>query len=120
MCLVRCSMITNENDFLGMLIKNMNEKHEVHHSKAMKLSGLDDEFYRDLCVSLKDKGYIYTDSECVTLRLSGIRHYESVPKVIKKSVFRSAVFTVKIFFEILVGIIIAVTAAFLVYHFGWQ
>lgn len=113
-------MITNENEFLGMLIKNANEKHEVHHSKAMKLSGLDDEFYLELCKSLKEKGFIYTDSEFITLTLSGIQHYESIPKKVGKSLSRSAKFTVKLFLEILVGAVIAVVSAFLIYHFGWQ
>lgn len=112
-------MVTNENEFLGMLINNADKKCEIHHSKAMKLSGLDDEFYLELCKSLKQKGFIRTDSEFITLTLSGIQHYDSIPKKIGKSISRSAKFTANLFLEIFIGIIIAVIGAFLIYHFGW-
>lgn len=69
-------MIT-EKEFLKLLVENMNEKHEVHHSKAMELSGLDDDFYLDYCKSLKRKDYIRTDSEFITLTALGVQSIQS-------------------------------------------
>lgn len=113
-------MITNENEFLAMLVKNANNKHEIHHSKAMKLSGLDDEFYLELCKSLKQKGFIQIDSEFITLTLSGMQNVTFTSDKIGKAVSWSAKFTVKLFLEIFIGIVIAAVSAFLIYHFGWQ
>lgn len=113
-------MITNENKFLSMLVKNMDNEHKIHHSKAMGLSGLNDEFYLEICKSLKSKGYIYTDTEFITLTLSGIQNCEFSSKSTKKFISWLTVFTVKKLFEVIGGIAVAVIAAFIIYHFGWQ
>lgn len=113
-------MITNENEFLSMLVKNMDNEHKIHHSKAMELSGLNDEFYLEICKSLKSKGYIYTDAEFITLTLSGIQNCKSSSKSTKKFLSWLTVFTAKKLFEIIGGIAVAVIAAFIIYHFGWQ
>lgn len=113
-------MITNENEFLGLLIKNMNDKHECYHSKSIPLSGLDDISYMNYCKSLKQKGYIATDAECVYLTQQGIASYTPPVQKIADSVLKTSKFTLKTFLEILVGVVVAVLAAFLIYHLGWE
>lgn len=66
-------MVANENEFLKLLIENMNGKHEIHHTKAMEMSGLNDDLYLGYCKRLKAKGYIIIDNEFITLTALGLQ-----------------------------------------------
>lgn len=49
-------MVKNENDFLGLLIENVNLENEINQDTFMKLTELNFGTYRQYLVSLKHKG----------------------------------------------------------------
>lgn len=70
---------------------------------------------------LKNKKYINQDLSNVYMTDIGRSVCkEMIPKKIKKSIFDFSKFSLKLFWEIIIGIIVAVVAAYIIYHFGWQ
>ena len=114
-------MITNENDFLGLIISCADDNHDCNAIEVIKKSGMSDIDCLQFINSLQAKGLTeLIDTETIHIYPQAYEAYVSTSKKVKDSFVKTSKFTFKTLFEIIIGIIVTVVAAFLIYHFGWQ
>lgn len=111
-------MVKNGNDFLGLLIENVNSENEINQDTFMKLTELNFGTYRQYLVSLKHKGYVYSDISVVSPNELGRRKYLSNSQKVKKKLFYFSKLSLKFFVGIFSGIIIAIVSALVIWYFG--
>ena len=111
-------MIQNENDFLGVLINCADKNHDCDISDVLNESDID---CLPFIKSLESKTLIKTlDFETIHIYPPAYEAYVAPTQEIKKSLFETSKFTLKTILEIIVGIVITVAGAFIIYHFGWN
>lgn len=110
-------MITNENDFLGLIISCANEKHNCKAIEVVEKSGMSDIDCLPFIKSLEAKELIkMTSTTNIHVYPHAYEVYEPISKKVKKSVLKTSKFTFKTLLEILVAVLIA----FIIFCFGWN
>ena len=114
-------MITKD-DVLKAIVDCQKPNGRTDYRDIMDKLKIDDISLLPSLKELKELGYIVQTQEDVTVTSLGMSAYKDLKpsKAIKKSVYNFSKFTLQRFIDILVGIIIGVSVAYLVYHFGWQ
>lgn len=111
-------MVKNENDFLGLLIENVNSENEINQDTFIKLTELNLEIYQDYLNLLEYKGYIYSDVSVISPTELGRKKYLSNSQKAKKKLFYFSKLSLKFFVGIFSGIIISVVSALIIWYFG--
>ncbi len=105
--------IKDENDYLGLLIKNMRSDKYVDYSKIFPY--LDEFNIISFNNSLQSKGWIYTThNEGLYLTTVGINNYISL----KDHICNFLIFLLKFVMSFLSGILSGVAIAFFVFKLG--
>lgn len=112
-------MIANENDLLGVIINNVNDKNECGHSKIVKSAGIDWDSYSVLVKSLEQKHCIRADSECVLLLSIGRNNYISKKRRFASWILKMLVLTIKELFVFLSGVASGLIVSYFAWKFGW-
>ena len=114
-------MITNENDFLGLMIKFKNEDDTCPVGKLIKESGMSDLQCLSFLRSLAEKGLIkYLDTETYLINPIAYSVYQSPIKKVKQSLFRFTKFTLQRLIDFLIGVATGVVVAIVTQHFFGQ
>lgn len=114
-------MITNENDFLGLLISNADDKHNCNAWTIVKKSELQDIDCLSFLKSLEAKELIkMTSTTNIHIYPQGYEAYVSTPKKAKKLILKSSEFTLNKILEVIIGVIIAVVTAGILIYLGWN
>lgn len=114
-------MITNENDFLGLIIKCKNENGTCSVGKILSESGMTDMQCLPFLKSLSGKGVITKiDTETYLINPIAYSIYQSPMKKITKSFYNFTKFSLQRVIDILVGVAIGIVVACVAHHFGWQ
>lgn len=114
-------MITNENDFLGLIISCADESHNCKAIDVVHKSGMSDIDCLPFIKSLEQKNLIkMTSMSTIHVYPQAYEAHVSTSKKVANSVQKASKFTLKTIFEITVGVIVAAIAAFIIYYFGWQ
>lgn len=114
-------MITNENDFLGLMIKCKNNEDICHVGKVIEQSEMTDIQCLSFFKSLSDKGYIKNlDLETYQINPIALSMYQSPAKKTAKSIFKLSVSFLKFIITYILGIISGLVIAYLTHKFGWQ
>lgn len=114
-------LITNENDFLGILMKCKNEHNICNISDVFKESNMTDIQCLPFLKSLASKGII-TGLDLSTYQINPIAFsvYESPKKKVTKSFFKLSVSFFKFLLTYILGIVSGLIIAYLTHKFGWQ
>lgn len=114
-------MISNENDFLGLIIKCKNSNDTCSIGKILNESGMTDVQCLAFLKSLSNKG-ILTKIDLETYLINPIAYsvYQSPTKKITKSFYNFTKFSLQRVVDILVGVAIGIIVACVAHHFGWQ
>lgn len=114
-------MITNENDFLGLIIKCKNENDACSVGKILSESGMTDMQCLPFLKSLSGKGVITKiDTETYLINPIAYSVYQNPMKKVKKSFYNFTKFSLQRAVDILVGVAIGIVVAYVTYHFGRQ
>lgn len=114
-------MITNENDFIGIMIKCKNEKDICNIGKIIELSGMTDMQCLPFIQSLSTKGIIQKiDLESVQINPIAYSIYENPKKKAVKSFLKLSVSFLKFVITYILGIVSGLIIAYLTHKFGWQ
>lgn len=114
-------MITNENDFLGIMIKCKNDKDICHVREVIEQSNMTDVQCLSFFMSLSDKGIIKRlDLETYQINPIAFSLYQSPKKKVAKSAFKLSVSFLKFVLTYILGIISGLVIAYLAHKFGWQ
>ena len=114
-------MITNENDFLGLIISCADEKHNCNAIDVVEKSGMSDIDCLPFINSLEAKELIkMTSMTIIHVYPQAYELHMTTTKKVKSSISKTSKFTFKTLLEIIVGIIITVIAGGIIYYFGWQ
>ena len=113
-------MITNENDFIGVMMKCKNENDICNVGKIIEISGMSDMQCLPFIQSLTAKGIIQkVDLESVQLNTVAYSIYESPKKKVGKSFLKLSVSFLKFVITYILGIISGLIIAYLTHKFGW-
>lgn len=114
-------MITNENDFIGIMMKCKNEKDICNIGKIIELSGMSDMQCFPFIQSLNAKGIIQkVDLESIQINPIAYSIYESPKKKAGKSFLKLSVSFLKFVITYILGIVSGLIIAYLTHKFGWQ
>lgn len=111
-------LVTNENDFLGLLIKHKNADDTFSINKILKETEMTALQCRPFLISLSDKGII-NGIDLETFQINPIAYsvYQSPVKKAKKSFFNFTVFSLQRLLDFLVGVGTGVVVACITKHF---
>ena len=114
-------MITNENEFLGILIKCKNQENCCNVSKVAETAKMDLMDCRPFLMSLEKKGII-EGMDLETFRINPIAFsiYEIPQKKAGKSFLKLSISLLKFIITYILGIISGLVIAHLAHKFGWQ
>lgn len=114
-------MITND-DVLKAIVDCKKPNGRTDYADVMEGLNIDDISLLPFLKELNSLGYIMQTSEDITVTSLGMIAYNDLKptKVIKKSVYNFSKFTLQRLVDILMGVVIGVVVAYIVYHFGWQ
>lgn len=112
-------MIT-ENDVIKAIVECKKSDNTTNYIDVCRKLNIDDLTLFPFVNSLKEKGYIQSDLSQIYVTSLTMSLYENLSAKNKKLFYNFSKFTLKIFLEILIGIIVTVIASFIIYHFGWQ
>lgn len=112
-------MVTEE-DVIKAIVQCKKEDNSSDYFDVCNELNIDDLMLINFIKSLNAKGYIHSDLEKIYVTSTTMSVYNKILKKQKPLLFNFTKFTLKIFYEIIIGIIITVLAAFIIYHFGWQ
>ena len=111
-------MITNENDFLGLMIKYKNSDDTCPVGKILKNSEMTDLQCLPFFRSLSDKGIItFLDTETYQINPIAYSVYQSPAKKVGKSLFHFTKFTLERLIDFLIGVATGVVATYITQHF---
>lgn len=114
-------MITNDNDFLGLIISCANENNDCDVMDVINKSGMSDIDCIPFIKSLTGKGLVeMISTQALHVYPQAHNVYISPKQERKDLVLKSSKSTMKVIIEIIVGVAIVVVAAYLVFHFGWN
>lgn len=113
-------MVTNENDFIGIMMKCKNEKDICNVGKIIELSGMTDIQCLPFIKSLTAKGIIQ-QIDLESIQINPIAHsiYESPQKKAGKSFLKLSVSFLKFMITYILGIVSGLIIAYLTHKFGW-
>lgn len=113
-------MVTNENDFIGIMMKCKNEKDICNVGKVIELSGMTDIQCLPFIKSLTAKGIIQQiDLESIQVNPIAYSVYESPQKKAGKSFLKISVSFLKFVITYIFGIASGLIIAYLTHKFGW-
>lgn len=113
-------MVTNENDFIGIMMKCKNEKDICNVGKVIELSGMTDIQCLSFIKSLTAKGIIQQiDLESIQVNPIAYSVYESLQKKAGKSFLKLSVSFLKFVITYILGIASGLIIAYLTHKFGW-
>ena len=113
-------MVTNENDFIGIMMKCKNEKDICNVGKIIELSGMTDIQCLPFIKSLTAKGIIQQiDLERVQVNPIAYSVYESPQKKAGKSFLKVSVSFLKFVITYILGIASGLIIAYFTHKFGW-
>ena len=113
-------MVTNENDFIGIMMKCKNEKDICNVGKVIELSGMTDIQCLPFIKSLTAKGIIQQiDLESIQVNPIAYSVYESPQKKAVKSFLKLSVSFLKFVITYILGIASGLIIAYLTHKFGW-
>ena len=114
-------MITNENKFLGLLIKCKNENDICNITEVIQKSEMSDVQCMSLIQSLCEKGMVkYIDLSNLQINPIAYSTYQSPQKKVGKSFLNLSVSFLKFIVTYVLGIISGLIIAYLTHKFGWQ
>ena len=114
-------MITNENEFIGLLMKFKNNNDICSISKVIELSGMTDIQCSPFIKSLSDKGIIkQIDLDNIQINPIAYSTYESRKKKAGKSFLKLSISFLKFVITYVLGIISGLIIAYFAHKFGWQ
>lgn len=114
-------MITNENDFIGVMMKCKNEQDICDVMKIIELSGMSDMQCLTFIQSLSSKGIIRSvDTQYIQINPIAYSVYESPKKKAGKSFLKLSVSLLKFVVTYILGIISGLIIAYFTHKFGWQ
>lgn len=114
-------MITNENDFLGLIISCADEKHNCEAIEVVKKSEMSDIDCLPFLKSLEAKELIkMTSTTNIHIYPQGYEAYASTPKKAKRLILKSSELTLNKILEIIIGVIIAIVTAGILIYLGWN
>lgn len=114
-------MITNENDFLGIMMKCKDENGICNVREIIELSGMTDIQCLPLIQTLLDKGII-TRIDFSSYQLNPIAYsvYQSPAKKAGKSFLNLSISLLKFIVTYVLGIVSGLIIAYVAHKFGWQ
>lgn len=113
-------MVTNENDFIGIMMKCKNEKDICNVDKIIELSGMTDIQCLPFIKLLTAKGIIQQiDLESIQVNPIAYSVYESPQKKAGKSFLKLSVSFLKFVITYILGIASGLIIAYLTHKFGW-
>jgi hypothetical protein len=117
-------MITNENDFLALIISCTDEKYDCKAIDVVRKSGMRDIDCLPFFKSLETKGLIkMTSTNKIHVYPQGYEVNKVQSNKIKNLIDKASKFTPKSIKDIIVatiaGIIAGIVTAFIIYHLGW-
>lgn len=114
-------MITNENDFIGLMIKCKNANDTCSVGKLLNESGMTDIQCLSFLKSLSEKEII-TKIDLETYQINPIAYsfYKSQSNKIVNSFYNFTKFSLQRIIDIIIGVAIGIIVAFVANHFGWQ
>lgn len=113
-------MITNENDFIGIMMKCKDEQDVCNVSEIIKRSGMTDLQCLSFIQSLSKKGIIQTiDFGNVQINPIAYSIYESPKKKAGKSFLKFSVSFLKFALSYVLGIFSGLIIAYFTNKFGW-
>lgn len=114
-------MITNENDFLGLLISCADENNDCKPSEVFEKSGMSDIDCLPFIKSLQAKELTKTmDTETIHIYPQAYQAYVSPVQKAGKSVVKASKFTFAKIVEIIVAVIGGLVIAYFIFRFGWN
>lgn len=113
-------MITNENDFIGIMMKCKNEQDVCDMRKIIELSGMTDMQCLPFIQSLSEKQIVRVLDTCY-IQINPIAYsiYESPKKKAGKSFLKLSISLLKFVITYILGIISGLIIAYLTHKFGW-
>lgn len=113
-------MVTNESDFIGIMMKCKNEKDICNVGKVIELSGMTDIQCLPFIKSLTAKGIIQQiDLESIQVNPIAYSVYESPQKKAGKSFLKLSVSFLKFVITYILGIASGLIIAYLTHKFAW-
>lgn len=114
-------MITNENDFIGIMMKCKNEQDICDVRKIIELSGMTDMQCLPFIQSLSAKNIIRGLDTCY-IQINPIAYsiYESPQKKAGKSFLKLSISFLKFVITYILGIVSGLIIAYFTHKFGWQ
>lgn len=112
----------SENDVLKSIIKHKKPNGNTDYSDVMNELSIDDVSLMTFVKVLKQKGYITTTMEDITITPLGLSAYKEIKPIRKarKSIYNLSKFTLQRLIDILIGIVIGIVVSYITYHFGWN
>lgn len=113
-------MVTNENDFIGIMMKCKNEQDICDVRKIIELSGMTDMQCLSFIQSLSSKKIIRGLDTCY-IQINPIAYsiYESPQKKAGKSFLKLSVSFLKFIITYILGIVSGLIIAYFTHKFGW-
>ena len=105
-------MIKNENDLLGILIKNKDQNNMVEINLLKSIADIDQFSLQELISRLSAKKYLLPSMSAVTLTDLGIRNYVSPRKKFAMWMAKMLVLTVKNLLFYVAGIISGILVSY--------
>lgn len=114
-------MITNENDFIGIMMKCKNEQDVCNVCKIIELSGMTDLQCLPFIQTLSAKGIIQKiDLESIQINPIAYSIYESPKKKTGKSFLKLSISLLKFIITYILGIVSGLIIVYVTHKFGWQ
>ncbi len=114
-------MVTNENEFLGVLIKCKNQDNCCNVSKVAESAKMGLTDCSPFIESLEQKNIIYVmDLETIRINPIAFSVYESPQKKAGKSFFKLSVSLLKFVITYILGIVSGLVIAYFTHKLGWQ
>ncbi len=113
-------MVTNENDFIGIMMKCKNEKDICNVGKIIERSGMSDMQCLPFIQSLTNKGIIQK-IDLGNFQITPLAYsiYESPQKKARKSFLKLSVSFLKFVITYILGIVSGLIISYLTHKFGW-
>lgn len=114
-------MITNENDFLGLMMKCKNDDDTCPVGKVISQSEMSDIQCLPFFKSLSEQKII-SKIDLETYQINPIAYsiYQSPAKKVRKSIYNFSKFTLQRFLDFLIGVATGVIATYVTQHFFGQ